>query len=106
MGQKRFSLEGGESLIVLLDRLLDSAAHDGLDEVVIGMTHRGRLNVLTNIAGKSYGQVFDEFDGTSVIEGAGTGDVKYHLGTEGVFTGTDGVSTRVSRGFSRTGRGG
>ena len=96
VGQKRFSLEGGESLIVLLDRLLDSAAHDGLDEVVIGMTHRGRLNVLTNIAGKSYGQVFDEFDGTSVIEGAGTGDVKYHLGTEGVFTGTDGVSTRVS----------
>ena len=96
VGQKRFSLEGGESLIVLLDRLLDSAAHDGLDEVVIGMTHRGRLNVLTNIAGKSYGQVFDEFDGAGVIEGAGTGDVKYHLGTDGVFTGTDGVSTRVS----------
>ena len=96
VGQKRFSLEGGESLIVALDRLLDAAAHDGLDEVVIGMAHRGRLNVLTNIAGKSYGQVFDEFDGTSVIEGAGTGDVKYHLGTDGVFTGTDGVSTRVS----------
>ena len=96
VGQKRFSLEGGESLIVALDRLLDAAAHDGLDEVVIGMTHRGRLNVLTNIAGKSYGQIFDEFDGTNVIEGAGTGDVKYHLGTEGVFTGTDGVSTRVS----------
>ena len=96
VGQKRFSLEGGESLIVLLDRLLDAAAHDGLDEVVIGMAHRGRLNVLSNIAGKSYGQIFDEFDGTNVIEGAGTGDVKYHLGTEGVFTGTDGVSTRVS----------
>ena len=96
VGQKRFSLEGGESLIVALDRLLDAAAHDGLDEVVIGMTHRGRLNVLTNIAGKSYGQVFDEFDGAGVIEGAGTGDVKYHLGTDGVFTGTDGVSTRVS----------
>ncbi|BDA63584.1 multifunctional oxoglutarate decarboxylase/oxoglutarate dehydrogenase thiamine pyrophosphate-binding subunit/dihydrolipoyllysine-residue succinyltransferase subunit [Actinomyces capricornis] len=96
VGQKRFSLEGGESLIVLLDRLLDSCAHDGLDEVVIGMAHRGRLNVLTNIAGKSYSQVFDEFDGNSVIEGASTGDVKYHLGTEGVFTGTDGVSTRVS----------
>ena len=96
VGQKRFSLEGGESLIVALDRLLDAAAHDGLDEVVIGMAHRGRLNVLTNIAGKSYGQVFDEFEGNGVIEGAGTGDVKYHLGTEGVFTGTDGVSTRVS----------
>ncbi|MFC2572833.1 MAG: multifunctional oxoglutarate decarboxylase/oxoglutarate dehydrogenase thiamine pyrophosphate-binding subunit/dihydrolipoyllysine-residue succinyltransferase subunit, partial [Actinomyces oris] len=96
VGQKRFSLEGGESLIVALDRLLDAAAHDGLDEVVIGMTHRGRLNVLTNIAGKSYGQVFDEFEGNGVIEGAGTGDVKYHLGTVGVFSGTDGVSTRVS----------
>ena len=96
VGQKRFSLEGGESLIVLLDRLLDEAAHDGLDEVVIGMAHRGRLNVLTNIAGKSYAQVFDEFDGNGVIVGAGTGDVKYHLGTEGTFTGTDGVSTRVS----------
>ncbi|SPT53379.1 2-oxoglutarate decarboxylase [Actinomyces bovis] len=96
VGQKRFSLEGGESLIVLLDRLLDAAAHDGLDEVVIGMAHRGRLNVLTNIAGKSYGQVFDEFDGNAITAGQGTGDVKYHLGTEGVFTGTDGVSTRVS----------
>ncbi len=96
VGQKRFSLEGGESLIVALDRLLDAAAHDGLDEVVIGMAHRGRLNVLTNIAGKSYAQVFDEFEGNGVIEGAGTGDVKYHLGTEGVFSGTDGVSTRVS----------
>ena len=96
VGQKRFSLEGGESLIVTLDRLLDAAAHDGLDEVVIGMAHRGRLNVLTNIAGKSYAQVFDEFEGNGVIEGAGTGDVKYHLGTVGVFSGTDGVSTRVS----------
>ena len=96
VGQKRFSLEGGESLIVALDRLLDAAAHDGLDEVVIGMAHRGRLNVLTNIAGKSYAQVFDEFEGNGVIEGAGTGDVKYHLGTVGVFSGTDGVSTRVS----------
>ena len=96
VGQKRFSLEGGESLIVALDRLLDAAAHDGLDEVVVGMAHRGRLNVLTNIAGKSYGQVFDEFEGNGVIEGAGTGDVKYHLGTVGVFSGTDGVSTRVS----------
>ena len=96
VGQKRFSLEGGESLIVTLDRLLDAAAHDGLDEVVIGMAHRGRLNVLTNIAGKSYAQVFDEFEGNGVIEGAGTGDVKYHLGTVGLFSGTDGVSTRVS----------
>lgn len=96
VGQKRFSLEGGESLIVLLDRLLDDAAHAGVSDVVIGMAHRGRLNVLTNIAGKSYGQVFNEFDGNGVIEGAGTGDVKYHLGTEGVFAGTDGASTHVA----------
>ncbi len=96
VGQKRFSLEGGESLIVLLDRLLDAAAHDGLDEIVIGMAHRGRLNVLTNIAGKSYGQVFDEFAGNIVSAGEGTGDVKYHLGTEGTFAGTDGVHARVS----------
>ncbi|WP_425394249.1 multifunctional oxoglutarate decarboxylase/oxoglutarate dehydrogenase thiamine pyrophosphate-binding subunit/dihydrolipoyllysine-residue succinyltransferase subunit [Actinomyces vulturis] len=96
VGQKRFSLEGGESLIVLLDQFLDAAAHDNRDEVVIGMAHRGRLNVLTNIAGKSYGQVFDEFDGRIIAGGMGTGDVKYHLGTQGVFTGTDGVTTRVS----------
>ena len=96
VGQKRFSLEGGESLIPLLDHILADSARTGIHEVVIGMAHRGRLNVLTNIAGKSYGQVFDEFEGNGVIEGASTGDVKYHLGTVGVFSGTDGVSTRVS----------
>ena len=96
VGQKRFSLEGGESLIVLLDRLIDDAAHDGIEEAAIGMAHRGRLNVLTNIAGKSYGQVFDEFDGNYLTNGQGSGDVKYHLGTTGTFTGTDGVTTKVS----------
>ena len=96
VGQKRFSLEGGESLIVLLDRLIDDAAHDGIEEAAIGMAHRGRLNVLTNIAGKSYGQVFDEFDGNYLTNGQGSGDVKYHLGTTGTFTGTDNVTTKVS----------
>ena len=96
VGQKRFSLEGGESLIVLMDRLIDDAAHDGIEEAAIGMAHRGRLNVLTNIAGKSYGQVFDEFDGNYLTNGQGSGDVKYHLGTTGTFTGTDDVTTKVS----------
>ena len=96
VGQKRFSLEGGESLIVLLDRLIDDAAHEGIEEAAIGMAHRGRLNVLTNIAGKSYGQVFDEFDGNYLTNGQGSGDVKYHLGTTGTFTGTDDVTTKVS----------
>ena len=65
MGQKRFSLEGSESLIPLLDAVLISASNDSIVEVAIGMPHRGRLNVLTNIAGKSYGQVFRESRATS-----------------------------------------
>ena len=64
VGQKRFSLEGGESLIPLLDEILQGAAEAGLDGAAIGMAHRGRLNVLTNIAGKTYGQVFREFEGS------------------------------------------
>ena len=63
VGQKRFSLEGGESLIPLLDAVIDAAAESRLDEVVIGMAHRGRLNVLANIVGKSYAQIFGEFEG-------------------------------------------
>ncbi|WP_395243689.1 multifunctional oxoglutarate decarboxylase/oxoglutarate dehydrogenase thiamine pyrophosphate-binding subunit/dihydrolipoyllysine-residue succinyltransferase subunit [Agromyces sp. MMS24-K17] len=94
VGQKRFSLEGGESTIALLDELLQGAAKDGLDEAAIGMPHRGRLNVLTNIAGKSYGQVFREFEGTAAAHGSG--DVKYHLGTEGMFTAEDGSRIPVS----------
>ncbi|NLI05316.1 MAG: multifunctional oxoglutarate decarboxylase/oxoglutarate dehydrogenase thiamine pyrophosphate-binding subunit/dihydrolipoyllysine-residue succinyltransferase subunit [Actinomycetaceae bacterium] len=87
VGQKRFSLEGSESLIPALDAILEGATEDGLSEVAIGMAHRGRLNVLTNIAGKSYGQVFNEFDGR-MEPGMqqGSGDVKYHLGTEGTYT--------------------
>ncbi|MEZ7898496.1 MAG: multifunctional oxoglutarate decarboxylase/oxoglutarate dehydrogenase thiamine pyrophosphate-binding subunit/dihydrolipoyllysine-residue succinyltransferase subunit [Flaviflexus sp.] len=96
VGQKRFSLEGGESLIPLLDAILDSAADSGLEEVAIAMAHRGRLNVLTNIAGKSYKQVFTEFDGTQDPRSVqGTGDVKYHLGTEETYTARSGSSTDV-----------
>ena len=97
VGQKRFSLEGGESVIPALDAILRSAATAGLKEVAIGMAHRGRLNVLTNVAGKAYGQVFKEFEGntdTSTVQGSG--DVKYHLGTESVFTGPDGSQIVVS----------
>ncbi|WP_243076914.1 multifunctional oxoglutarate decarboxylase/oxoglutarate dehydrogenase thiamine pyrophosphate-binding subunit/dihydrolipoyllysine-residue succinyltransferase subunit [Microbacterium sp. SS28] len=86
VGQKRFSLEGGESLIPLLDEILQGAAQAGLDGAAIGMAHRGRLNVLTNIAGKTYGQVFREFEGAVAVGSkSGSGDVKYHLGTEGTF---------------------
>jgi multifunctional 2-oxoglutarate metabolism enzyme len=96
VGQKRFSLEGGESVIALLDRVLSRAAEDGLDEVCIGMPHRGRLNVLANIAGKSYGQIFREFEGRQDPRSVqGSGDVKYHLGTEGTFTAEDGSETSV-----------
>ena len=95
VGQKRFSLEGGESLIPLLDVVLQGASHDGLDEVTIGMAHRGRLNVLTNIAGKSYGQIFNEFEGSTPGQVEGSGDVKYHLGTEGEYTSPTGETTKV-----------
>ena len=93
VGQKRFSLEGGESLIPLLDVILSGAADEGLEEVTIGMAHRGRLNVLTNIAGKTHAQVFREFEGREA--GTGSGDVKYHLGTRGSFTSDRGNSTTV-----------
>ncbi len=96
VGQKRFSLEGGESLIPLLDGIMSDAADQGMDEVGIGMAHRGRLNVLTNIAGKTYGQVFREFEGTQDPRSVqGSGDVKYHLGTEGKFVSDSGNETRV-----------
>jgi 2-oxoglutarate dehydrogenase E1 component len=97
VGQKRFSLEGSESVIPLLDELLTSAAEAGLHEVTIGMPHRGRLNVLANIVGKSYGQIFREFEGNLDLEAVqGSGDVKYHLGAEGTFKAPDGSSIKVS----------
>ena len=96
VGQKRFSLEGGESVIALLDRILCRAAGEGMDEVCIGTSHRGRLNVLANIAGKSYSQIFREFEGTQDPKSVqGSGDVKYHLGTEGMFVSEDGAKTKV-----------
>jgi 2-oxoglutarate dehydrogenase E1 component len=96
VGQKRFSLEGGESYIALLDALLQGAAEEHLEEAVIGMAHRGRLNTLTNIAGKTYGQIFREFEGTQDPRTVqGSGDVKYHLGTEGTFTALDGSEIPV-----------
>ncbi|MET9352392.1 multifunctional oxoglutarate decarboxylase/oxoglutarate dehydrogenase thiamine pyrophosphate-binding subunit/dihydrolipoyllysine-residue succinyltransferase subunit [Streptomyces sp. NPDC006617] len=97
VGQKRFSLEGGESVIPLLDAVIDSAAESRLDEVVIGMAHRGRLNVLANVVGKSYAQIFREFEGNLDPKSMhGSGDVKYHLGAEGTFTGLDGEQIAVS----------
>ncbi|HZI96166.1 MAG TPA: multifunctional oxoglutarate decarboxylase/oxoglutarate dehydrogenase thiamine pyrophosphate-binding subunit/dihydrolipoyllysine-residue succinyltransferase subunit [Actinomycetales bacterium] len=96
VGQKRFSLEGGESVIPLMDELLSRAACAGMDEVCVGMPHRGRLNMLANIAGKSYGQIFQEFEGTQDPRSVqGSGDVKYHLGTEGTFTAESGETTKV-----------
>ncbi|GAA3045290.1 multifunctional oxoglutarate decarboxylase/oxoglutarate dehydrogenase thiamine pyrophosphate-binding subunit/dihydrolipoyllysine-residue succinyltransferase subunit [Streptomyces olivoverticillatus] len=97
VGQKRFSLEGGESVIPLLDAVLDAAAESRLDEAVIGMAHRGRLNVLANIVGKSYAQIFREFEGNLDPKSMhGSGDVKYHLGAQGTFTGLDGEQIKVS----------
>jgi 2-oxoglutarate dehydrogenase E1 component len=96
VGQKRFSLEGGESVIPLLDAVVSAAAERGLDEVCIGMPHRGRLNVLANVAGKSAGQIFQEFQGHyAENQVQGSGDVKYHLGTSGVFTSETGAQTKI-----------
>jgi len=84
LGQKRFSLEGAETLIPMLDALNSAAADAGLSEVVMGMAHRGRLNVLANVLGKSYAQIFREFEGElDPSSTQGSGDVKYHLGTTG-----------------------
>ncbi len=97
VGQKRFSLEGGESMIPVLDEICQAAASAGLEEVTIGMAHRGRLNVLANIVGKSYAQIFREFEGNidpRTVQG--TGDVKYHLGADGEFAALDGSKVKVS----------
>ena len=97
VGQKRFSLEGGETTIPVIDEICEAAAEAGLDEVTIGMAHRGRLNVLANIVGKSYNQIFREFEGNidpRTVQGSG--DVKYHLGAEGEFTSGKGAHIKVS----------
>ncbi|QQS24406.1 MAG: multifunctional oxoglutarate decarboxylase/oxoglutarate dehydrogenase thiamine pyrophosphate-binding subunit/dihydrolipoyllysine-residue succinyltransferase subunit [Actinomycetota bacterium] len=96
VGTKRFGLEGAESAIPILDQILSRAADDHMDGAVLGMAHRGRLNVLANVMGKSYDQIFKEFEGyldpTSV---QGSGDVKYHLGASGKYESPTGRSIRV-----------
>ncbi|MFC6341818.1 multifunctional oxoglutarate decarboxylase/oxoglutarate dehydrogenase thiamine pyrophosphate-binding subunit/dihydrolipoyllysine-residue succinyltransferase subunit, partial [Nocardioides hankookensis] len=97
VGQKRFSLEGGETTVPVLDEICEAAAAAGLDEVAIGMAHRGRLNVLANIVGKKYSQIFREFEGNidpRTVQGSG--DVKYHLGAEGEFVAGSGDEIKVS----------
>ncbi|HET7683242.1 MAG TPA: multifunctional oxoglutarate decarboxylase/oxoglutarate dehydrogenase thiamine pyrophosphate-binding subunit/dihydrolipoyllysine-residue succinyltransferase subunit [Marmoricola sp.] len=97
VGQKRFSLEGGETAVALIDEICEAAAEADLDEVTIGMAHRGRLNVLANIVGKSYNQIFREFEGNidpRTVQGSG--DVKYHLGAEGEFVAGSGDRIKVS----------
>lgn len=96
VGQKRYSLEGGESAIVLLDALLLRSIGHGVKEAVIGMAHRGRLNVLANIIGKSYAEIFHEFeDAVDIRSVQGSGDVKYHLGAEGTYRALDGGTISV-----------
>lgn len=96
VGQKRFSLEGGESLIPGLDQLISRSAKNGVSEVVLGMAHRGRLNVLTNIFQKSYKQIFSEFEGKEFEEDVFSGDVKYHLGSSKTITTEDGQEVNIN----------
>ncbi|MFL6446289.1 MAG: multifunctional oxoglutarate decarboxylase/oxoglutarate dehydrogenase thiamine pyrophosphate-binding subunit/dihydrolipoyllysine-residue succinyltransferase subunit [Bryobacteraceae bacterium] len=101
VGQKRFGLEGLESTVVVLDEVLERAANDDSLEVVIGMAHRGRLNVLANVIGKSMAQVFSEFEGEPDPESVqGSGDVKYHLGASGIHRSTKGKEILVSVAFN------
>src|SRR6266545_3876676 len=97
VGHKRFSLEGAESVIPMLDSILEDASAQGMREAVIGMAHRGRLNVLANIVGKSFGQIFREFEGSidpNTVQGSG--DVKYHLGASGTHTSREGRDIAVT----------
>ncbi|MGH9278675.1 MAG: multifunctional oxoglutarate decarboxylase/oxoglutarate dehydrogenase thiamine pyrophosphate-binding subunit/dihydrolipoyllysine-residue succinyltransferase subunit, partial [Acidimicrobiales bacterium] len=97
VGHKRFGLEGAESAIPMIDEVLDSAARAGYQEAVLGMAHRGRLNVLANIVGKSMRQIFREFEGDlDPATTQGSGDVKYHLGATGKFVGRSGVGLPVT----------
>jgi 2-oxoglutarate decarboxylase len=97
VGHKRFSLEGAESLIPIVDEVLDQAADAGLAEVAMGMAHRGRLNVLANVIGKSYGQIFREFEGElDPLSVEGSGDVIYHLGASGKHTSRAGNQVTVT----------
>ena len=96
VGQKRFSLEGGETTIPALDAIIQTGAMHGVEEVVIGMAHRGRLNVLANIVGKTYEQIFSEFEGTAKLDQTmGSGDVKYHMGFGNVIQAENGGSVHI-----------
>ena len=113
IGQKRFGLDGAESAIPLLDAILEAAADSGMDRAVVGMAHRGRLNVLANIVGKSYDQIFKEFEGNIDPETIqGSGDVKYHVGQSGKFVSRTGreipieLAANPSPRGRRPGRGG
>lgn len=96
VGQKRFSLEGGEALIPALDQLLEQAANNGVKEFVLGMAHRGRLSTLTNIFGKSAKDIFSEFDGKDYDEDIFDGDVKYHMGWTGTRKSAKGQEINMS----------
>ncbi len=97
VGQKRFGLEGAESTIVILDTVLEESAQAGTTEAVLGMAHRGRLNVLANIVGKSYGEIFREFEGDLDPDSVqGSGDVKYHKGATGKFVARAGSELAVT----------
>ncbi len=96
LGQKRFSLEGGESTIPFLDAVINTGSQFGVEEVMIGMAHRGRLNVLANIMGKTYEQIFSEFEGTAKPDlTMGDGDVKYHMGYSSDIVSTDGKKVHL-----------
>ncbi len=95
IGQKRFSLEGGETTIPALDTVINKSAELGVEEVVIGMAHRGRLNVLANIMGKTYEQIFNEFEGSMPDETMGDGDVKYHMGYSSLITTASGKQVNL-----------
>ncbi|MDR1876332.1 MAG: 2-oxoglutarate dehydrogenase E1 component [Flavobacteriaceae bacterium] len=96
VGQKRFSLEGGESLIPALDEIINHSSELGVEEIVIGMAHRGRLNVLANIFDKSYSQIFTEFEGKDYVETIFSGDVKYHLGSSNKYNTKKGKTVKIS----------
>lgn len=96
VGQKRFSVEGNESLIPALDTLINKSAEHGVEEVIVGMAHRGRLNVLANIFGKSYSQIFSEFEGKAFDNELVAGDVKYHMGSSNQIKALNGKDIRIN----------
>ena len=103
VGQKRFSLEGGDSLIPMMDVLVQRAGHDAVKDIVVGMAHRGRLNVLVNTLGKNPRKLFDEFEGKfehAHDDRAHTGDVKYHMGFSADVAVADGKSVHLALAFN------